>query len=400
MNWHNTFIVFRKELLDTLRDRRTWISSILVPVLLFPVLFLGIGTIAYHVIKRATAENPAVMLLGAQNGPRLAQLLGDHKELRIVPESPDYVKQIDEKKLRAAIEFPAGFEENIRTRPAETQTVRIYFFDNEVRSEAVVREIQREIEKYRKEIVEGRLSSNQLVEAQVVPFRYVRENVAAAERVIGNILGFLLPYMAIVLCYSGAMYPAMDLTAGEKERGTIETLLVSPVRRTDLVIGKTLLVILTAVFTTALSITSMGVTAALGVRLLRKIQPEFVFAINLKSVALAFLMILPLAVIFSAALVAISLYARNYREAQSYGGQLIFIEILPAVASMIPNLQLTPKLALIPILNVSLVMKDIFAGQYPWGMIGLIFLSTAVIAGLMVALAVRQFHREEVLFRT
>jgi sodium transport system permease protein len=99
-------------------------------------------------------------------------------------------------------------------------------------------------------------------------------------------------------------------------------------------------------------------------------------------------------------LLAISLIARSYREAQSYLGPLIFVVILPGMASMLPGVELNNRLALVPILNVSLVAKDIFAGQYHWNQIGLIFASTCVFAALALYVAVRQFNREEVLFRT
>lgn len=400
MNWGNIGIVFRKELKDTLRDRRTLISSIVIPILLFPVLFLGLGGLTYVIVTSAVKASPTVMLIGEEHAPRLTELIRQEKELKVVPVTGDYKKQIDGKTLRAAVEFPPGFEENIRTKPDQPQAIRIYKFEGEIRSESVAGDVRGVIDKYEEEIMKERLAANRLTRAQVVSFETEQKNVASAEKVAGNIIGFLLPYLAIVLCYSGAMYPAMDLTAGEKERGTMETLLVSPVRRVELVIGKTLLVILTSVVTAALSIASLGVTAAIGAGMLARMNSDVKLAVSIESLVLGFAMILPLAVIFSAVLFAVSLYARNYREAQAYAGQSIFLVILPAIPSMIPGIQLNAKLAFIPILNVSLAMKEIFAGQYPWGLIALIFLSTAMWGALAVYLAVWQFHREEVLFRT
>jgi sodium transport system permease protein len=92
--------------------------------------------------------------------------------------------------------------------------------------------------------------------------------------------------------------------------------------------------------------------------------------------------------------------ARSYREAQSYIGYLFMLIIVPAMASFVPGIELNTRLAMVPILNISLVAKEILAGHYPWQFIGIIFSSTCVYAGGALYLAVRQFHREEVLFRT
>ena len=113
-----------------------------------------------------------------------------------------------------------------------------------------------------------------------------------------------------------------------------------------------------------------------------------------------FLVALPLAVMFSAALITISLFAKSYKEAQSYISPLMIIVIVPAVAAMLPGIELTPQLSLIPILNVSLLCKDLIAGTYHWNSNLLIFLSTCVYAGAAIFLAIKMFHRESVLFRS
>jgi sodium transport system permease protein len=210
----------------------------------------------------------------------------------------------------------------------------------------------------------------------------------------------ILPYLIILLTLTGAMYPAIDLTAGEKERGTIETILASPVARSELVTGKFFLVLTVSTVTTALSIASFALTILWGATLLQRISSKLTLAVSVKAIAAVFLMILPLAVLFAAALMAISLVARSYREAQAYIGPLMFVVIIPAVFAMLPGVELNAKLALVPVLNVSLVSREIFSGVYPWRYIGLIFGSTALYAAVAIRFAIRQFHREEILFRT
>lgn len=396
----NIGVVYRKELTDMLRDRRTIISSILVPILMFPLLMLGIGALATVVVRKATRENPTVMLRGEKYAPEFAKQLRENKRLEIVPEADNYVQQINDKKLRTAVEFPANFEENIRTKPNEPQTVIVYHYEGEFRSRNVLRHLEGAVDKYNDQVVASRVATAKLPASVLSAFDTKKENVASAEKVTGNILGMILPYFVIILCLTGAMYPAMDLTAGEKERGTIETILASPVGRTDLVIGKFLLVLTFSIVTTALSVLSFSGSVLIGAEMLSRVTTEFVLAVSAKSSAVVFLIVVPLAATFSALLLAISLIARSYREAQSYLGPLIFVAILPGMASMLPGVELTTRLALVPILNVSLVAKEIFAGQYHWNLIGLIFTSTCVYAALALYVAVRQFNREEVLFRS
>jgi sodium transport system permease protein len=117
-----------------------------------------------------------------------------------------------------------------------------------------------------------------------------------------------------------------------------------------------------------------------------------------KAVFAVFAMAVPVAVLFSAVLITISLFAKTFKEAQSYLTPMTFIVLVPAIAAVMPGLELTPKLAVIPILNVSLLCKELVAGTYHWNYIVLIFLSTCVYAGFALFLAVKMFQRESVLF--
>jgi len=400
MNTRQIGVVFRKELMDTLRDRRTLINSIVVPLIVTPVLMLGFIGAAIYIARAAIRANPEVMILGAEHAPRLVESLGLSDRIKIVPAAEDYIQRINEKKLRAAVEFPRGFEENLKAHPDRSQIVKIYWFEEEFRSREMVREVQRQITEFSTRVVTERLSARGLSDQWVKPFTTKRANVAPPERVSGNILGFIAPYFLIILCLTGAIYPAMDLTAGEKERGTMETILASPVHRVELVLGKFLLVMLVSMVTTAMAVGMFALSALAAGRMFGQFDPELVLTVSAKAAAAVFFLILPLAVFFSAGLMAISVMARNYREAQTYLGPLMFVVILPAMASFIPGVELNTRLALVPILNISLVSKEVFAGNYPWGIIGLIFGSTLAYAVAALFLAVRQFRREDVLFRT
>jgi sodium transport system permease protein len=121
--------------------------------------------------------------------------------------------------------------------------------------------------------------------------------------------------------------------------------------------------------------------------------------IHFTTVPSIFIMVLPVAVLFAAGLMTIALFAKSYKEAQSYISPVMFVVIVPAVAAMLP-VDLDAKLALVPILNASLLCKELVTGTYHWNFIAIIFLSTCVYAGVALSLCVKMFQREEVLFRS
>jgi sodium transport system permease protein len=401
MNLSAISVVYRKELTEWLRDRRTLISTVLVPLLAFPILMVGITALATVMIGNAEKEIPKIMILGGDDSPQLLECLHKLDKLEIVPYADNWKDQISNKDIRAAVEIPTGFQTALADGTA--QTVNIYFYQGELKSSFGADHLQKAIEEYRDSVVKDRLAAKNLPASVLKPFEIKQENVAPPEKVSGANIGGFIGYAVILLCLTGAMYPAIDLTAGEKERGTIETILSSPISRFDLVLGKFLLVFSASLVSAILSVTSMGLSfAVLGHSHLMKSSGEQSLNLNLglTSVVAVFFMALPLAVLFSAVLMTIALFAKTYKEAQSYLTPLTFLVVIPAVASVMPGVELTPKLALIPVLNTSLVCKEIITGTYHWNSIILIFTSTCVYALAAIFLAVKMFQREDVLFRS
>ena len=401
MSLRNVGIVYRKELLDSLRERRTLISMIVAPLLLMPVLTVGFGFAAYKLVSEARREIPRVMVLGGEDSPGVMAQLRALKTVRIVPPSPDYVDQISNKKIRVAVEIPGGFDAAVARGELTGVTIDVY--EGDIKSSFASRRVQSFFNELRQRTVRERLVTRNLSEGLLRPFELTEKNVVSPEKVWGTIFGGMVTYMVILLCLTGAMYPAMDLTAGEKERGTMETILCSPVSRTHLVLGKFLTVLTASLATAALSILSMALTFLGAKGLLGGLNPEtptlLRITINPKAMAAVFIMVLPIAVIFSAGLLAIALFAKSFREAQTYVSPLTIVVVMLAVVSMLPGIELNAKLALLPIVNTSLVSKEIVTGTYHWKYIVLIFASSCVYAALALGAAVKLFQREDVLFR-
>ena len=401
MNLRTVGVVYRKELTEWLRDRRTLISTVLVPLLAFPILISGMISLSTAMIGKAQKETSKIMIIDGEDSPQLLEHLRKIENLEIVPYASDWKERISNKEIRAAVEIPKGFQATLESGNA--QTIKIYYYEGELKSSFGADHVQDSLKDYRESVVKKRLAAKDLPASVLSPFEVKKENVAPPEKVGGATFGSFIGYMVIILSMTGAMYPAIDLTAGEKERGTIETILSSPVSRLDLVLGKFLLVFSASLTTAILSVTSMGSSFYFlghSNAMSSPNAPAMHINLGLTSVIAVFLMALPLAVLFAAVLMTIALFAKTYKEAQSYLTPMTFVVVIPAVASVMPGVELTPKLALIPILNTSLVCKEIITGTYHWNSIALIFVSTCVYAAAAIFLAVKTFQREDVLFRS
>jgi sodium transport system permease protein len=399
MSLRNIGIVYRKELTEALRDRRTLISTVMVPLLLFPLLSVGFIGLAAFLINKAEAEIPRVMIIGGADSPGILQGLQSLEKIKIVPANANWKSQVIEKEVRAVVEIPDGLERSLADQKEEKIT--IYNNSGDIKSLSATKKVQKYFDDYRDSVVAKRLEAKSLPANLIKPFEVKQDDLAPPEKSGGAMFfGGFIAYIVVFLCLNGGMHPAMDLTAGEKERGTMETILSSPVSRSHLVIGKFLLVLTTALATAALSVISMGISFAVTHHFQNHTPDSIEFTIGPIAALSVFLMALPLAVLFASVLITISSFAKSYKEAQSYIMPLMFIVIIPAIAAMLPGVELNPKLALVPILSVSLLCKELVTGTYHWNYIAIIFGSTCVYASIALFLAVKMFQRESVLFRS
>lgn len=408
MNWTNVATVYAKELKDMLRDRRAVISMVVVPTLLMPVLIFSLGRVSAKIVTKAREEIPSVMIVDGADSPAVTEALKASKKFHVVPLADNWKEQISDKKIRAAVRLPANFEQSLQ---AETPaSVTVYNYQGEIKSELAANELDRFFRDLRDKTVTARLTQRSLPATLVRPFEIGRENVAAPEKVGGNMLGGFLPYIIILFSLTGAMYPAMDLTAGEKERGTMETLLCTPVARTEIVLGKFFMVLTGSVAAIVLSLVSMGISVTLlassvsgtmgstlaGARGMAGLMPT-ISPLGLLGVLL---LILPVAVSLSAIVFTLALFAKSYKEAQTYIAPLIILVILPTAIGMMPGIELNARMALTPILGLSLVCKEMLSGVWHWQYIGIVWASYCIYSVVALTLAVRMFKREDVIFRT
>jgi sodium transport system permease protein len=401
LNLRPVGIVYRKELRDLLRDWRTIMSMIVVPVVVVPIIILGVLKIVSVTMSEkpknslTMAGAPKVMLLGEEGSPASVAALRRLKKFDLVPARADYTNLISTKQIRAAVEIPRDFDAAVEAE--RKSTIRIYTYDGEPKSMQVAQQLDEFFRNRREEVVRRRLLEHKLPETLVTPFDVQRTNVASPKQVTGVVIGMILPYLMIVMCLAGAIYPSVDLTAGEKERGTLETLLTSPVARTQLVLGKGLVVLTASLATAALAISSNGLALVL---IHTGRFAKLPLALDPLALAGVCVMMIPLAVFISSMTIAVGLFARSAKEANTYLQPMLLLAIIPAIVAALPGIDFNYALGFFPVLNMSLLCKELLAGTCPWGHILVVFGSMTVYAALAVAAAVALFKRESVLFRT
>jgi len=231
------------------------------------------------------------------------------------------------------------------------------------------------------------------------PVVMVEHGTAPMREVLGERIGGMLPYLFIIFCFLGAMYPAIDLAAGEKERGTLETLLLVPIPRRQVVIGKFLVVFTAGVVSAVLSLAGLGGWLALKSEALGGDIGAVMRAIGPTDLGLIAAMLVPTAAIFAALLLSISIYAKSFKEAQSYIAPLNMLVVLPAFLAMLPGVELDWKTASIPIANISLAIKELIKGTMDYSMLVVILGSSTLLAAALLWLSTWWFSREDVLFR-
>lgn len=393
------WIIFRKELLDTLRDRRTLGMMILIPLTLVPIMIALITQLQASIIR--SAENPLIRvgLVAQGNASGFLQLLRDQPDIVVEDQMPlsGIAPFIRRDSLEAGFIVEADFDARLRRSGLGTITL---VYESDINTEVIRGRLRELVDQYRSQLLAERMEALGLNPAIADTIVLEERDVARRQLILGQVFGGILPYFFIIFSYLGAMYPAIDLAAGEKERATMETLLTTPTHRTQIVLGKFGVVVLTGVASAMISIVGLY----LGIWLVPSMPPELLRALfnilQLGKMGLITLLLVPLAMFFAGLMLTLSLFARSFKEAQSILSPLAIITVLPAIIGLLPGLQLTATTAIVPMLNVSLAMKEIIAGTANPLNLLLVFLSLILLATLSLAVSAYSFQREAVIFRT
>jgi len=385
--------IFQREMLDMVRDRRALISMVVVPLFVFPLLISLMTRIIPRIQEKSQTEAKSASIALHVTTPGVRQAL-EQSGLKVV-EADDLKAAVLNKTVSASVEETPG------TPPA----IQIYIDNSNTTSTATGDRIRELLLDARNKQVRESLRNSGLDPQVLTPYTMLRTNIAGDKKMSGAAWGSMLGYVLLLLMFTGGMYPVIDMTAGEKERKTIEAFLASPARRSEIVLGKTLAAAIATLATAALTMGSLvySVKSNAG-----KLQggagsPNAVMGtipLDAHSLALITAALVPMALFAASVMFAIALIARSYKEAQTYLMPLIFIVIFPALLGGLPGLEFSPALYLIPIFNTSQIIHGILLGDVSMVNYGITLAANLVYAGIAFFLATKMFQDERVLFRS
>jgi sodium transport system permease protein len=393
MNIRMVTTIYAKEMLDMFRDRRALISMIVVPVIAMPGIFAVVHYFTESLGKKAVQESARIGISARVAQPGVQDAL-KISGFDLVPK-PDARAAVVDKSVAAAVDQETGSDGSAQL---------VIFVDKTREASSIAGErITTLLERLKLARVKTSLRGMGVSERVLDPFQVKSTNVAADRKMASFILGSVLGYAVLLLMFTGGMYPAIDMTAGEKERHTLEPLLASPASREEIVLGKifasTTASFLTALLTIgslliAIQRLGMGQSGEELQKLVSRAAP------GVGAMALILLTLLPTALFAASVMIAVALFARGFKEAQSLLTPVIMAVVVPAVVGMLPGLELNVGLSLIPVFNVSQLIKEIIIGEYSPMNFVIAFASNVFYALLAFWISVRIFKTESVLFRS
>ena len=404
--------IWKKEISETLRDRRTLFIMIVLPVLLYPMLLMLFTRLAESESEAAMAQPSTIAVWGVvppelqrefDHRPHLKMRpwLGapadvktalEHGQLSAPPTRPiqrknERPRDVDVPPAEEEIPTPAmeAARAAVTSRQVDAVLViwgprhasSVYFDSVRDESERAAARTRRALEGYRRSLARE-------------PFELAVRDVAPPSRQAGRVIGTMLPFLLLTLCIVGGLYPAIDLTAGEKERGTMQTLMCAPVLPGEIIGGKFLAVWTLSLASTVANVVSLATT-------ITRTLPVDGTAIPLSTYALTAGILVPVTLLTSALFLAIAVFAKDFKEGQSFLTPVYMALSLPAMVTMLPTIELNAWTTFVPIVNIALLIKALLMGEARGDLVFLVLAASAIYAALALALAVRVFQREQVL---
>ncbi|HEU0014405.1 MAG TPA: ABC transporter permease subunit/CPBP intramembrane protease [Longimicrobium sp.] len=389
MRWSAAWTVLRKELRETLRDRRTMVMMVVVPTLLYPAILVFMEQLALFGQRQLTAEPAAVAVAGAE--PPLVAFLARDSAIRVLPADSATPAAVRDGAAEAAVVLSPARD------PAAPREVRVLFDATSDRSRRAQEVARDRLDAWGDTLLAQRLRGAGLPESVARPLAVADSSVATAEQAGGYALGRFLPLILVMMTLLGAFYPAIDLAAGEKERGTLETLLTAPVPAREIVAGKFAAVALIGLAAASVNLLSMLLTFQSGV--FRFAQAAGIrFALPWHSALLVLLALVPLSILFAAVFLGIAVRSQSFKEAQNALTPAQLASTLPVIVVTLPGIDFTPALAMVPVVGVAMFFRELMTGSPALLPSVLAIAATAAYAALALGFAARAFGREEVLF--
>ncbi|HOT75638.1 MAG TPA: ABC transporter permease subunit/CPBP intramembrane protease [Candidatus Wallbacteria bacterium] len=266
-------------------------------------------------------------------------------------------------------------------------------------------ELVNAVRNYKSELVDGNISRLNISETLIYPFDINNVNIASPSQIGDSFLARILPMVIIMFATIGAFYPAIDVTAMEKERGTLETLLLAPAGALDIMFGKFLAVFCLTMFSIMINLLSISLTFTHGFFIIQKVSDAsrvfniVNFSISPFSIIAIFIFMVPIACIMSAIMMQVAIFARNFKEAQNYMTPILLVFMLPPMVSLLPGYSLNFSSALVPVVNLTLLLKGMLLSDYKISLALVTFAVNIAFSLIALVAAAGTFASENVLFR-
>ena len=419
--------IWKKEVKDTIRDRRTLLAMIIMPMFLMPVLTIGLFKFMDYQMERQSEKIVKVSIIEKGEAPTLVKMIGNQEKIEIVGiddifsessmrdsdgvDNNEMKKTIADNELDLGIIIPENFQENIKNQ--EVVEITIIQKSTNVDSQSALARMHFLVANFNDQMLQERFADQEINPKILSKVVVITEDVASEKETGGFILGLMIPLFIVMWSIMGGQYTAIDVSAGEKERKTLESLLFVPLKRVDIVLGKFLAVSTVSLTSVVISIGSFyialiysggfGPMAMSGQELGAEKMAESVivnFSIDPMAILILLVISLFLVLMFSAIILSIAIFAKSFKEAQSYISPSYLVVILPVIlVNSMPGFDPDLWFFALPAVNATLLFKEVLMGVYDSGHILLTLSSLIIYSIIAIFIATKIYSKEGVLFR-
>ncbi len=396
--WENIRLLFFKEITGAIRDRRTLILTVFFPLIFYPLILMVMGRFTAAEQTRLEEMIPTVIVVDKAADETFLRHLRSTQTLY-----PLFYDDVDQ----GLLDLKSGIGQVVMSVDKESGgpgiglDIALYYDQTDQGATIAAARVRDFLEGYLKEVMRDKLDALGFDYDELSPPLSVRvEDVSSGESVGRMILSRLLPYFMVLAILTGAMGLGAEITAGEKERGTIATLLVSQLSRTQIVLGKFLTILTVSLVSSLLS----AVGLLIGVRFfgggLAPVGTVATFSLGLTDLGFMLVVLVPLAVILASLVVIVGSFARSQKEASTYLMPIYMVIILVGLISMTGGVSFVGTRFLIPVANAIYALQEIIEGNLQIFHLLYTLVANTLCGGLLIAASIGLFKREAVLFRS
>lgn len=399
MNYRQLGTLYKKEILDVIRDKKTILTMVVLPILLYPLLFLVVMQVMTLVMEEQEASTYYIAYDNVAEEHKQALnnwIAGEEDELEYILEE----KQSDnpqEDLKNENIDAYITVEEN-----ASQIEYVIHYMYADTNSNTAAGMLEEEIESYSIRVAEENVRKQGMdVNKVLYPVVATLDDQSSNESTLGSVFGGFIPFLLITSIVMGCIYPAIDTTAGEKERGTLETLLTLPVGNMELIASKFLSVATIAVFSVFMNVISMGGVVLYLYSTMTALSDgatDLELGSFIPAILITVFCVIAFALFISAVTMIICSFAKSFKEANNYVTPISLVVMLISYVGLIPTIELNETMALVPVANICLLVKNLLVFKYDFTLISLVLLSNVVYAFVSIWILGKIYNSESILF--